>query len=89
MEIEVVRQVSSRWRDGRTFAAMPGRRVTVDDSDLDAVAHMRHLIALGDVLETDAPIVGPPVGDEFAPEMADKTQKPARKSTAAKASGDE
>jgi hypothetical protein len=51
MEIEVVRQVNTRYRDGRTFSAMPGRRITVDEADKDAVEHFRELVASGDVVE--------------------------------------
>lgn len=78
MEIEVVRQVNSRWSDGRTFAAMPGRRVTVDDADVDAVAHMRHLIEVGDAVEVPA---RRPARKEPDPDMANKVSKPAEKST--------
>ena len=83
MELQIIRQVSSRWSDGRTFAAMPGRRVTVDDQDLDLVAHMRHLIAVGDAEE----ITPEPEPDPDPP--ADKAPAKAAKATAAKAASDE
>jgi SAP domain len=71
MEFEVVNQVQSRWTDGRTFSAMPGRRVTVDDADTDAVAHMRHLAAAGDVIE-----IKPKKAAKKEPETVAKIVKP-------------
>lgn len=82
MEIEVVRQINSRWTDGRTFAAMPGRRHTVDDDDTDAVAHMRHLIAIGDAVE----VAARRTKKETPPETADKIEKPAKTSAVKAAS---
>ena len=73
MEIEVVRQVNSRFRDGRTFSAMPGRRVTVDDSDNDAVAHMKALVVAGDAVEIKAP---PRRSKKDDPDTANKVLKP-------------
>jgi hypothetical protein len=66
MEIDVVRQINSRWRDGRTLSAMEGRRITVDDADIDAVAHLKALIASGDAVEVKKEA-------EVVPEVANKT----------------
>jgi alkanesulfonate monooxygenase SsuD/methylene tetrahydromethanopterin reductase-like flavin-dependent oxidoreductase (luciferase family) len=71
MEFEVVNQVQSRWTDGRTFSAMPGRRVTVDDADTDAVAHMRHLVTAGDAVE-----IKPKKAAKKEPETVAKIVKP-------------
>ena len=72
IEFELVRQVNSRWHDGRSFAGMPGRRVTVDGSDADAVAHMRHLVYTGDAVEMANKIVDPPTNEELREDLRER-----------------
>jgi hypothetical protein len=54
MKIRTITQVNSRWLDGRTYAAGEGTVTVVDDGDRDAVAHMQHLAATGQVEILDA-----------------------------------
>jgi hypothetical protein len=68
MKIRTITQVNSRWLDGRTYAAGEGTVTVVDDRDRDAVAHMRHLAATGQVEILD----DEPEPEPVQAEMVDK-----------------
>jgi len=75
MQIELVHQVNSRFSDGRVLSGMPGRRITVDDSDTDAVAHMKALVVSGDAVDvTPAPVEPEPVptNEELRDDLRDR-----------------
>lgn len=82
MKIRTLDQVNSRWTDGRHFAAGAGAVTEVDDSDTDAVAHMRYLVATGQaVLVEDEPEPvkdTPPAKDGGAPEPTRRTSRARR-----------
>jgi hypothetical protein len=72
MKIRTITQVNSRWLDGRTYAAGEGTVTVVDDRDRDAVAHMQHLAATGQVQILDD---DPEPEPEPAPEQAEMVDK--------------
>jgi hypothetical protein len=83
MKIRTITQVNSRWLDGRTYAAGEGTVTVVDDGDRDAVAHMQHLAATGQVqILDDDPEPKPepkpdPDPEPKQAEMVDKIADPA------------
>jgi hypothetical protein len=81
MKIRTITQVNSRWLDGRTYAAGEGTVTVVDDRDRDAVAHMHHLVATGQVeILDDDPEPEPDPDPDPEPkqaEMVDKIADPA------------
>jgi hypothetical protein len=76
MKIRTITQVNSRWLDGRTYAAGEGTVTVVDDRDRDAVAHMQHLAATGQVQILDDDPEPDPEPEPERPEMVDKIADP-------------
>jgi hypothetical protein len=85
MKIRTITQVNSRWLDGRTYAAGEGTVTVVDDRDRDAVAHMQHLAATGQVEILD----DEPEPEPERPEVVDKISDPSQVKDAQVVIGDE